>query len=252
MRPFTHRDPGIVGAALTRDDVAVGVIADPSHLSPEAIRLAFRAARGRVVLVTDDLAAGGCPDGDLPDGLGRVHGDRRCRPCGFLPDRGIGLLRPGDRADVLVLDGSPGVRDVLHEADPSAPDPPPRRMLADEDGQGETMPTSGNREQPRRTGAARTSRALIAIKVVHTLVWLSVESCVAYLLYAGFAKRSDRRAAIMRRRGRHRMRGLHRQRAALPPDRRRRVTRRRPRLGHRHLPAALARQEPRRPSTSRW
>ncbi|MEU7785580.1 hypothetical protein [Amycolatopsis sp. NPDC049159] len=37
--------------------------ADPRHLSPEAIRLAFRAASGRVVLVTDDLAAGGCPDG---------------------------------------------------------------------------------------------------------------------------------------------------------------------------------------------
>jgi hypothetical protein len=58
------------------------------------------------------------------------------------------------------------------------------------------MPATGNREHPRRTGPARTSGALIAIKVVHTLVWLSVESCVAYLLYAGFAKRSDRRAAI--------------------------------------------------------
>jgi hypothetical protein len=50
------------------------------------------------------------------------------------------------------------------------------------------MPKTGNRE--------RTSGALTAIRLLHTLVWLSVESCMAYLLYAGFARRSDRRAAI--------------------------------------------------------
>jgi N-acetylglucosamine-6-phosphate deacetylase len=59
MRPFGHRDPGIVGAALTRDEVALGVIADPNHLAAETIRLVFRAAPGRVVLVTDALAASG-------------------------------------------------------------------------------------------------------------------------------------------------------------------------------------------------
>jgi N-acetylglucosamine-6-phosphate deacetylase len=31
MRPFTHRDPGIVGVALTRWELTVGLIADPSH-----------------------------------------------------------------------------------------------------------------------------------------------------------------------------------------------------------------------------
>lgn len=36
---------------------------------------------------------------------------------------------------------------------------------------------------------------LSAIKLVHTLVWLSVESCMVYLLYAGLRGRSDRRAA---------------------------------------------------------
>ena len=34
------------------------------------------------------------------------------------------------------------------------------------------------------------------IKVVHTPAWFSIESCVLYVLYAGFARRSDRRAAI--------------------------------------------------------
>lgn len=34
-----------------------------------------------------------------------------------------------------------------------------------------------------------------AIKVVHTAAWLSIESCVGYVLYSGFAGKSDRRAA---------------------------------------------------------
>jgi hypothetical protein len=31
---------------------------------------------------------------------------------------------------------------------------------------------------------------------VHTLAWFSIESCMVYVLRAGFARRSDRRAAI--------------------------------------------------------
>jgi hypothetical protein len=40
------------------------------------------------------------------------------------------------------------------------------------------------------------TRALAAIKLVHTLAWLSIESCVVYVLYAGFRGRSDRRTAF--------------------------------------------------------
>lgn len=42
----------------------------------------------------------------------------------------------------------------------------------------------------------RAGRALVAVKAVHTLAWFSIELCMMYLLYAGFAKRTDRRAAI--------------------------------------------------------
>jgi hypothetical protein len=35
-----------------------------------------------------------------------------------------------------------------------------------------------------------------AVKAVHTLVWFSIEACMVYILYAGFARRSDRRAGI--------------------------------------------------------
>ena len=42
----------------------------------------------------------------------------------------------------------------------------------------------------------RGGLALAAVKFVHTLAWFSIESCMVYLLYAGFANRTDRRAAI--------------------------------------------------------
>ena len=39
-------------------------------------------------------------------------------------------------------------------------------------------------------------RALVAVKVIHTLAWFSIEWCMVYLVYAGVAKRSDRRAVL--------------------------------------------------------
>jgi hypothetical protein len=43
----------------------------------------------------------------------------------------------------------------------------------------------------------RPRPALVAAtKVVHTLAWASIESCVLYVLYAGFAGRTDRRVGI--------------------------------------------------------
>jgi N-acetylglucosamine-6-phosphate deacetylase len=57
MRPLLHRDPGIVGAALARDDVFVSVILDGIHLAPETARAVWNAARGRTVLISDAIAA---------------------------------------------------------------------------------------------------------------------------------------------------------------------------------------------------
>jgi N-acetylglucosamine-6-phosphate deacetylase len=57
MRPFNHREPGIVGAALVRDDVFVQIILDGVHLATATAALVWRAAPGRVVLVTDAVAA---------------------------------------------------------------------------------------------------------------------------------------------------------------------------------------------------
>lgn len=38
--------------------------------------------------------------------------------------------------------------------------------------------------------------AITAITVGHTLAWFSIEGCTVYVLYAGFTRRSDRRAGI--------------------------------------------------------
>jgi N-acetylglucosamine-6-phosphate deacetylase len=64
MRPFGHRDPGLIGAALAREDVIVQIIIDGVHLAEETVRLVWRSAAGRVALVTDAVAAAGMGDGD--------------------------------------------------------------------------------------------------------------------------------------------------------------------------------------------
>jgi N-acetylglucosamine-6-phosphate deacetylase len=73
MRPFLHRDPGIVGAALARDDVVVSIILDGIHLAPETAMVAWRAAGGRLALITDAITAAGVADGSYSFGNLDVH-----------------------------------------------------------------------------------------------------------------------------------------------------------------------------------
>ncbi len=73
MRPFLHRDPGIVGAALARDDVVVSLILDGIHLAPETALTAWHAARGRTALVTDAITGAGVADGSYSLGNLDVH-----------------------------------------------------------------------------------------------------------------------------------------------------------------------------------
>jgi N-acetylglucosamine-6-phosphate deacetylase len=73
MRPPHHREPGAAGALLDRAEVTCEVIADGVHLHDIALRLAARAAGpGRLVLVSDAMAAAGMPDGSYQLGSMRV------------------------------------------------------------------------------------------------------------------------------------------------------------------------------------
>lgn len=70
MPGLHHRDIGPVGAALADDRITGEVIADGHHLGPEMLVLVSRMAPGRIALVTDGIAAAGCPAGDFA--LGRL------------------------------------------------------------------------------------------------------------------------------------------------------------------------------------
>jgi len=151
MRPLTHRDPGIVGAALVRPDVVVQAIVDGVHLDPDVVRLLWSVAAGRFALVTDAIAAVGLGDGDyalgsvdlaVSDGIARrgdgvlagstltmiqalrnlvevgVPLERAAEaaslvPAGVLGLTDLGRLGIGRRADVVVLDDNLEIERVL-------------------------------------------------------------------------------------------------------------------------------------------
>jgi N-acetylglucosamine-6-phosphate deacetylase len=150
MRPIGHRDPGIAGLALARDDVVVQLIVDGQHLADEIVRIVWRAAAGRVALVTDVIAAAGMGDGryrlgsievEVRNGVARgldgmlggstvtmLESVRNLQAIGApfmeaiaaatsVPARAarqpLGVLRLGGHADIVVLDDGLQIRTVL-------------------------------------------------------------------------------------------------------------------------------------------
>jgi N-acetylglucosamine-6-phosphate deacetylase len=146
------RAPGLAGVALVRADVAVQLICDGVHLADETAALVVAAARSRFVLVTDSLSAAGAgdgvhrlggsievivtegrarrADGSLAGSVLSMAGALRqavsigasvedavaaatTRPAAVLGRIDLGRLRPGDRADVVVLDDDLAVRSTL-------------------------------------------------------------------------------------------------------------------------------------------
>ena len=73
MRPFSHRETGVLGAVLTTPEVTAELIADGVHVDSPAMRLLL-AAKGvqRVLLVSDATAATAMPDGKYQLGLFEV------------------------------------------------------------------------------------------------------------------------------------------------------------------------------------
>ncbi|MBP5254753.1 MAG: N-acetylglucosamine-6-phosphate deacetylase [Lachnospiraceae bacterium] len=142
MRPFRHREPGVIGAASDREHVTAELICDGLHVHPSAVRAAFRLFPGRLCLVSDALRCCGLPDGTyelggqqvllrkgearLPDGtlagasMDLCEGLRNAirfgipeetaiRAATILPariagaDALVGSVEPGKYADFLVL-----------------------------------------------------------------------------------------------------------------------------------------------------
>ena len=69
MREFHHREPGILGAVFTCDNVTASLIADGIHVHPAAMKTLVKAkGTDRIVLITDSTVAG------LRDGTYKLGG----------------------------------------------------------------------------------------------------------------------------------------------------------------------------------
>jgi N-acetylglucosamine-6-phosphate deacetylase len=155
MSPFTHRAPGVVGAALENRSVYCGIIADGRHVDPAALRIAVNARpRDRFMLVTDAMPSVGSidktfmlqgkpirvVDGVCVDETGVLAGSdldmatamrnmvemagvtlqeasvmASGAPAAFLGARDRGALTPGARADLVWLGRDMTVRGVWIE-----------------------------------------------------------------------------------------------------------------------------------------
>ena len=94
MRGLHQREPGVVGAGLTDDNVAVELIADCHHIHPVVLGLTVKLkGAGNVVLVSDSIKPAGLPSGEY------VYGDRTFLlednlvklPSGVIAGSSIGL-----------------------------------------------------------------------------------------------------------------------------------------------------------------
>ncbi len=152
MRRPEPRDPGIAYAALGRDEVFITLIVDGHHLADDTVRMVWRAAGERLVLVSDAVAATAAPDGDYTLGgtvpihsrggvvrneagslagstLSMLAAVRNSHALGIplaaalaaateAPARmarrpDLGRIAPGARADLVVLDDSLAITRVL-------------------------------------------------------------------------------------------------------------------------------------------
>jgi N-acetylglucosamine-6-phosphate deacetylase len=74
MRALDHREPGILGVVLDKQELFADLICDGIHVEPELIRLWLK-AKGphKAILITDAMEAMGMPDGTYKLGGTVVH-----------------------------------------------------------------------------------------------------------------------------------------------------------------------------------
>lgn len=153
MPPFTHRQPGVVGAAAENEKTEVELICDGIHIHPCVVKSTFKLfGEERVVLISDSMMATGMEDGAYALG-GQpvtVRGNRALLSDGTIagsatnlydcmrtaigmgvpaaaavraatvnPAKAVGLeaecgvLLPGRRADILIAEQGFALREVI-------------------------------------------------------------------------------------------------------------------------------------------
>lgn len=118
MTGLNHREPGIVGAALTTD-VYAELIADAFHVHSGLFSLLHVAKGDRLVLVTDCTRAGGLPDGEYTLGGQPIYvkGIESRLQDGTIAGS---VLHLNDAVRNLHQLGGVSVRDAVHAASLSA------------------------------------------------------------------------------------------------------------------------------------
>lgn len=121
MSPLGHRAPGLVGAVLDTPGVMAGIIADGTHVAPEALRLALAARRGAgLYLVTDAMAVAGSDLSEFRHQGRRIlrRGGRLTLPDGTLA--GADCTVPGAVAHLLGLGCAPETALAMATSVPAA------------------------------------------------------------------------------------------------------------------------------------
>ncbi|MDE6603007.1 MAG: N-acetylglucosamine-6-phosphate deacetylase [Lachnospiraceae bacterium] len=153
MPPFTHRNPGVIGAAAENGETRVELICDGIHIHPCVVKSTFKLfGAERMALISDSMMATGMEDGEYALG-GQpvtVRGNRAllkdgtiagsatnlydcmrtamqmgvpkeeavraatCNPAEAVGlDAECGVLLPGRRADILIADGEFALLEVI-------------------------------------------------------------------------------------------------------------------------------------------
>ncbi|MCC0701083.1 N-acetylglucosamine-6-phosphate deacetylase [Clostridioides sp. ZZV15-6383] len=74
MSPLNHREPGMVGAAMSLKDTYAELICDGHHVSPIAAKIMMDVkSRNNIALITDCMRAGAMDDGDYTLGKFNVN-----------------------------------------------------------------------------------------------------------------------------------------------------------------------------------
>lgn len=74
MPPFSHRSPGVIGAAFDAEHVKVELICDGIHIAPSVVRATFKMfGDDRIILISDSMMATGLKDGEYSLGGQKVY-----------------------------------------------------------------------------------------------------------------------------------------------------------------------------------
>ena len=118
-----HRNPGVVGAALSDEKVSVELICDTFHVNPGLYKMVHKLKGDKLCIITDCMRAGGMPDGtiagsvlDLNKGvknfyehagvtLAEAFAAASLNPAKAIKeDANIGSLEVGKCADIIIVD----------------------------------------------------------------------------------------------------------------------------------------------------